>query len=48
MITTFSDYSQNPNTPLNNEQEALIEEYLRTYIPKIYCLESYWSQNWVP
>ena len=45
MITTFSDYSQNSNTPLNNEQEGLIEEYLGSYIPKICCLESYWNQN---
>ncbi len=45
MITNFSDYSQNTNAPLNNEQESLIEEYLESYTPKICCLESYWSQS---
>ena len=45
MITTFSDYSQNSNAPLNNEQESIIAEYLESYTPKICCLESYWSQS---
>jgi hypothetical protein len=45
MITTFSDYSQNSNAPLNSEQEPIIAEYLESYTPKICCLESYWSQS---
>lgn len=45
MITTFYDYSQVAITPLNDEQETLINEYLESYRPKICCLESYWNQN---
>jgi hypothetical protein len=45
MITTFSDYSQCQSTPLNNEQEKLIGEYLVSYRPKICCIESYWNQG---
>jgi len=45
MITTFSDFSQSNNEPLNHEQESIIAEYLQSYKPKICCLESYWSKG---
>jgi hypothetical protein len=39
MITTFSDYSQNTNSPLNNEPESILDEYLESYKTKICYLD---------
>jgi hypothetical protein len=43
MIPTFKEYNDNPPPQLTPEQQAIIDEYLESFTPKICCLESYWS-----
>ena len=45
MKTTFADFNH-PSTFIPEiEKQNLIEEYLEAFVPKICCLEGYWSQD---